>query len=256
MEVLIIALLLIVIILFICKLESHNIKPPFYNTQETKLQNQNEYQYYSVQQNNNYNDPSITTTNQNSNVSQNNDTHQDNNISQSNNITQNIDTHQNNSINQKNSTNSYMPYKKRKLLTYTEYNFYKIMKKACDEKNLLICPKVRLEDFIDVTDKKNRMKYRGYIKSRHVDFIITDSKLNLLCGIELDDPSHQKPEAAKTDAFKNELFQTINIPLFRIDTTTKYEIWMNYIFRQLKIIPESQTYQAEQATKQTTKNIS
>ena len=123
------------------------------------------------------------------------------------------------------------------------------MKQACDEKNLLICPKVRLEDFIDVTDRRNRMKYRGYIKSRHVDFIVTDNQLNLLCGIELDDPSHQKPEAAKTDNFKNNLFKTINIPLFRIDTSTKYEIRMNYIFRQLGIIPPTQTYQAEQETK-------
>ena len=189
MEIKMELLILAGIILLAYASKLHEPKTHFNKTQETDLQNQNEYQYYSGQQNNNYNDSSTTTTNQNSNVSQNNDTHQDNNISQSNNITQNIDTHQNNSINQNNSTNSYMPYKKRKLLTYTEYNFYKIMKKACDEKNLLICPKVRLEDFIDVTDKKNRMKYRGYIKSRHVDFIITDSKLNLLCGIELDDPS-------------------------------------------------------------------
>ena len=244
MEILIIAFIVIAVILFICKLESHNIKPPFYNTQETDQKTQTEYQYHSVQQNNNYNNSSTTATDQNNNISQNNDTHQNIDTCQNNNV------NQNDSIIQSNTTNSHMPYKKRKLLTYTEYTFYKIMKKACDEKNLLICPKVRLEDFIDVTDKKNRMKYRGYIKSRHVDFIITDSKLNLLCGIELDDPSHQKPEAAKTDAFKNELFQTINIPLFRIDTTTKYEIRMNYIFRQLKIIPENQTYQAEQANKQ------
>lgn len=143
----------------------------------------------------------------------------------------------------------YMPYRKRKLLTYTEYQFYNIMKQACDEKNLLICPKVRLEDFVDVTDQRQKMKFRGYIKSRHVDFILTDSKLNILCGIELDDPSHQKPDAAKTDAFKNKLFRTIGVPLFRIDTTTKYEVRMNYIFRQLKIIPETQTYQVEQAAK-------
>lgn len=146
----------------------------------------------------------------------------------------------------------YMPYQRKKLLTYTEYQFYKIMKQACDEKNLLICPKVRLEDFINVTERKYKMKYRGYIKARHVDFIVTDSQLNVLCGIELDDPSHNTQEAAKTDAFKNKLFRTIGIPLFRIDTSTKYEIRMNYIFRQLGIIPPTQTYQAEQAAKQNT----
>ncbi|MDE7211838.1 MAG: DUF2726 domain-containing protein, partial [Lachnospiraceae bacterium] len=34
------------------------------------------------------------------------------------------------------------------------------------------------------------MKYRGYIKSRHVDFLICDSALHILAALELNDPSH------------------------------------------------------------------
>ena len=64
------------------------------------------------------------------------------------------------------------------------------------------------------------MKYRGYIKSRHVDFLICDNKLNIIMGIELDDNSHNKESAKKTDEFKNKLFETINIPLERVKVSS------------------------------------
>lgn len=111
---------------------------------------------------------------------------------------------------------NYYPYKKKMLLTKTEYAFYNILKMKCDKNNILICPKIRMEDFLEVTDKQNKLKYRGYIKSRHIDFMLCDSKLHLLAGIELDDKSHNEKEAAAIDHFKDRVFQTINIPLFRV----------------------------------------
>lgn len=90
------------------------------------------------------------------------------------------------------------------LLTKTEYGFWKCLKQKCDEKGFIICPKVRMEDFLSVTvkDKKQLMKYRGYIKSRHIDFMICDSALHILAGLELDDRSHNSANAQKTDLFK------------------------------------------------------
>lgn len=111
---------------------------------------------------------------------------------------------------------NYYPYKRKMLLTKTEYAFYNILKMKCDKNNLLICPKVRMEDFLEVTDKQNKLKYRGYIKSRHIDFMLCDSRLNLLAGIELDDKSHNEKEATAIDHFKNRVFQAINMPLFRV----------------------------------------
>lgn len=108
------------------------------------------------------------------------------------------------------------PYKKKYLLTKTEYRFYNVLKPQCDIRNMLICLKVRLEDFINTTAEENRMKYRGYIKSRHVDFIICDGKLNIVAAIELDDRSHNGVRASQVDDFKNRLFQAVGIPLYRI----------------------------------------
>lgn len=122
------------------------------------------------------------------------------------------------------------PYERKNLLTKTEYTFFKALKLFCDENQLLFCPKVRMEDFISVTDKQNNAKYRGYIKSRHIDFMLCDEQLHILCGIELDDKSHNTQKAQKTDDFKNKVFAQINIPLFRISTTSNYreDLWKIY----------------------------
>ena len=130
-------------------------------------------------------------------------------------------------------------YKKKLLLTKTEYTFYGLLKKKCDEASLLICPKVRLEDFIDVTAEE-KMKYRGYIKSRHIDFLICDSKLRIAAAIELDDSSHKSNKAQSADAFKNELYRAIGLPLYRIKTNENYTEKVEKMIQELKnITPET-----------------
>ena len=115
------------------------------------------------------------------------------------------------------------PYKKKLLLTKSEYVFFKALKQKCGNR-YMICPKVRMEDFLTVTDKEQRAKYRGYIKSRHIDFVLCDSDLRILAGIELDDSSHNGTEAKKIDKFKDEVFKQIGVPLFRIkETKSGYE---------------------------------
>ncbi len=132
-----------------------------------------------------------------------------------------------------NKTFTQYPYKSKMLLTKTEYAFYQILKTECDQNNMLICPKVRMEDFIETTTSEEKQKYRNYIKSRHIDFIICDSKLHILAGIELDDYSHNNTKAQKKDEFKNDVFKTINIPLYRIKTEKN-----EYINRIKEIINE------------------
>lgn len=132
------------------------------------------------------------------------------------------------------STNeTYLPYRKKHLLTKTEYQFYNILKPKCDNKNVLICPKVRLEDLAEVTVQKNHMKYRGYIKSRHVDFILCNSNLNVIAAIELDDSSHNQKSAQQVDFFKDNFFKTIGIPLFRIKTVDDYNSRIDHLLYYL-----------------------
>lgn len=112
------------------------------------------------------------------------------------------------------------PYKKKMLLTKAEYTFYNTLKPLCDNANLIICPKVRMEDFLEITDKQNYRKYRGYVKSRHIDFLICDSKLHVIAGVELDDKTHNLEKTKQTDDFKNQVFKAIAIPLYRIKVSS------------------------------------
>ena len=128
-----------------------------------------------------------------------------------------------------------MPYEKRNLLTDSEQCFYTVLIKEARKRNLHVCPKVRLEDIICVTDTENINKYRGYIKSRHVDFVLIDEYFETVAAIELDDPSHNTKKAAEIDAFKNELFDTVEIPLIRIDVEDDYSQEINYAFDELQL---------------------
>ena len=116
------------------------------------------------------------------------------------------------------------PYAQKMLLTKAEYRFYLTLKEKCDKKNYLICPKVRMEDFVSVTATQycDLIKYRGYIKSRHVDFMLCDNRLHLLAGIELDDLTHTQPDAKIIDDLKTGIFNAIRLPLFRVKISDSY----------------------------------
>lgn len=119
---------------------------------------------------------------------------------------------------------TYNPYLRADILTPTEYKFWEKLYFKCSSHNLIVCPKVRMEDIINV-DKNhpNREALRSKIKSRHIDFIICDSHLRVLAGLELDDRSHLSQKAQQADNFKNEVFNSLDIPLFRIKVEpTKY----------------------------------
>jgi hypothetical protein len=130
--------------------------------------------------------------------------------------------------------NNKLPYKQKPLLTKTEYTFYKVLKSECDKYNIIICPKVRMEDFLSITDKTKYQKWRGHVKSRHIDFMLCDNNLNLIAGLELDDKSHNTSSAKETDGFKNDVFKSIGLPLFRIKTNSNYKNEIHNMLSNIK----------------------
>lgn len=130
-------------------------------------------------------------------------------------------------------TIEYLPYKRKDLFTKTEYTFYMTLKAICDAQQFLIFPKVRMEDYIQVTSKDNKQKYRGRIKSRHIDFILADMKGKIVCGIELDDKSHNRAKAKESDEFKNKVFNKIGLPLYRIKVNSNYANEINKVIKML-----------------------
>ncbi|MBQ9658482.1 MAG: DUF2726 domain-containing protein [Clostridia bacterium] len=110
--------------------------------------------------------------------------------------------------------------KKNYLLTRTEANFYKTLNIITNDLNLVICPQVALYEIVRNKDFKDFNK----IKSKSIDFVITDKDLRIILCIELDDYTHSRYNRIKRDDFINTLFKDLNINLLRISVSNKYDI--------------------------------
>jgi len=80
--------------------------------------------------------------------------------------------------------------------------------------------KVRLEDIVRVKKAIKGQAHwhlRGRVKSRHVDYLITDVAGVPKAAIELDGSSHNK-EALNADILKDGIFEAVGLPLTRVRT--------------------------------------
>lgn len=100
-------------------------------------------------------------------------------------------------------------YKIKNLFSDQELKFYEKLKEYLKEKNVIVLSKVKIADFVD---SKN---YFNKISQKHIDFIITNTKGEVLLLIELDGESHMGYKTKRSDKFKKELFNFLNIPFLR-----------------------------------------
>jgi hypothetical protein len=116
------------------------------------------------------------------------------------------------------------------LLTPGEKPFYAVLREAVGPR-FAIMVKVRLEDVLIVPkmergDEDARSKHwsaRGFVKSRHLDFLLCDpATLRPVLAIELDDESHQSQQARHGDDVKNKALQSAGLPLLRVKASGKY----------------------------------
>jgi len=95
--------------------------------------------------------------------------------------------------------------------------------------------KTRLEDIIRVKrgiTGEARWRLRGRVKSRHVDYLITDGQGVPKLAIELDGASHSKA-AVNADALKDGLFKAAGLPLIRVKTGGDFAAAAHKIAAQL-----------------------
>lgn len=129
-------------------------------------------------------------------------------------------------------------YLKNSLLDKYERAFYESLKKQLPV-NLTIFTKVRIEDFIGVRKNiKEHLKFRGYVKSRHLDFIVCDERMKPVLAIELDGSSHKSKKTIETDERKNQICEAVGLKLERIKVGSDYDAESLRI-RNLLVMPES-----------------
>ena len=123
-----------------------------------------------------------------------------------------------------NDTNS-MDYstlytKKEYIMTSEELKFYKLLKSITNKYNLTIFTQVSLYALI----KSNNIKDFNKIKSKSIDFVITDNNGKIKFCIELDDETHLKENRQERDLFINKLLSQIGINLIRIPKQNFYNL--------------------------------
>lgn len=118
-------------------------------------------------------------------------------------------------------TNYKLSYeKKTTLLTESERKFYKLLKTLTDEMGYSLFSQVSLCQIIRSKDQVAFNK----IRSKSIDFVITDNYSNIKLCIELDDSTHQRFNRIERDKFINELFEELDIKLLRIPVQNFYNL--------------------------------
>lgn len=119
---------------------------------------------------------------------------------------------------------NYNAYKlKGSILTRVELFFYKVLTQEIP-KEYIVCPKVGLKDFIDVTTKNNYLGHFGRIAQKHIDFLVCEKEtLKPVIGIEIDDGSHQRKDRIERDKNVNKLYESLGFKILRIPTKTKID---------------------------------
>ncbi len=108
------------------------------------------------------------------------------------------------------------------LLTPAELAFFAVLEPILSP-SCRLSSKVRLADLFKVIQGPGQQSAFNKIVGKHIDFVITDSATSrILCGIELDDSSHQRPDRIERDRFVNEIFARNKLPLVRVPFSWTY----------------------------------
>ncbi len=110
--------------------------------------------------------------------------------------------------------------KKEYLLTPTELKFYKLLKKITDELNYTLFTQIALYEIVNCKNFKNFNK----IKSKSIDFVITEKNCKIKLCIELDDKTHNTNKRIERDTFINDMFKELDIKLLRISVQNFYNL--------------------------------
>ena len=110
--------------------------------------------------------------------------------------------------------------KKEYLLTPTELKFYKLLKTITDELNYTLFTQIALYEIVNCKNYKNFNK----IKSKSIDFVITEKNCKIKLCIELDDKTHNTNKRVERDTFINDMFKELNIKLLRVPVQNFYNM--------------------------------
>jgi hypothetical protein len=121
------------------------------------------------------------------------------------------------------ATSGELPYRLRDdFLSPAERSFYGVLIEAIGD-DLVICPKVNLADVFFVARPNENRGARNRIDRKHVDFLVCDVRtMQPVCGVELEDRSHQRRDRAVRDELVDAVFEAAGLALVRFPARSAY----------------------------------
>ena len=101
------------------------------------------------------------------------------------------------------------PYKlNQRIFSPKEGYFYRDVRPIAEKLGLIVFTKMRLADLLEVPkNHPDYMKWFNRIKAKHIDFILVDSSYHIKLLVEVDDPSHNRPDRQARDQEVDEIFR-------------------------------------------------
>lgn len=107
-------------------------------------------------------------------------------------------------------------------LSPAEKSIFHILQKVVGDENTVLT-KVSLGDIFYVANGNHHRSAWNRINRKHVDFLVCNSlTLTPLCGIELNDSSHQCADRQERDRFVDGVFANAHLPLLHIPVSNAY----------------------------------
>lgn len=126
-------------------------------------------------------------------------------------------------------------YKKTKLLTDNEKQYYNVLAPYAEKNNLHLLSKIRLADLITV-DKKSLKRNIDVkisfskISSKHIDFALCNkTDLEPILLIEVDDYTHNRPDRIERDKFIDSTLRGAGYKIIHITTPIDLEKHLDYL---------------------------
>jgi len=117
------------------------------------------------------------------------------------------------------------PFKRNKFfLTTAEQSFFGCLKHVVAGRFELFA-KVRLLDVLWLPpDAQSKQRWRNMVQSKHVDFLLCDSKTLLpLVAVELDDSSHNRGDRQDRDDLVDGVLEAAGLPILRVTARSAYD---------------------------------
>lgn len=104
------------------------------------------------------------------------------------------------------------------ILSARELDFMRRLDEALGDIEIHVCPQVSFDAILRAhgNNADARESLRARYKQKRVDFALMNARAEVMLIVEVDDSSHDSPDALTKDAFRDDLMASAGIPTLRI----------------------------------------